>query len=333
MEPIVLLQHKWGLSFHIPWYLFLGGMAGGTLLVAALADLLGGREERYHALSRAAAYITLPIIVLGGLALTFHLSKPMRGVLFPLFMTNYRSWMTIGGWIIALFFALATAYATAWYLQSMRRARMTLAVLAIPTGVAMALYTGFLLAGSWSLPGGAWFIPLWDHKYIPVLFLLSGVSTGLAASGLSLLLAEHIGWLRGHGFSISIRGTGRSAQTISLWDALVIFLEAGWIYLFVTALAAGGGGKKLVFSTLVEGDLAPWFWWGVIVIGLILPFLASFGEVALVKVRGRGDWLLYLKFSLVLLGGLLLRYVIVWGGGIKSTLFFPPSLWPIPGSF
>lgn len=331
MEPIVFLQHKWGLSFHIPWYLFLGGLAGGTMLIAALADLFGGREERYHVLSRAAAYISVPIIMLGGLALTFHLGKPERGILFPFFMTNYRSWMTIGGWIIALFFVLALAYAATWYFQLTRRGRLILAVAAIPTGVTMALYTGFLLTGSWSLPGGAWFVPLWDHKYVPVLFLLSGLSTALAATGLGVLLAERTGWLRGRGFTV--RGSGRVAQTVSLWDALVILLEMGWIYLFMMALAAGGTGKQLVYVILTQGDLSPWFWWGVIVLGLSLPFVASLGEIVLVRARGRGDWLLYVKFTLVLIGGLLLRYVIVWGGDIKAPLFFPPSVWPIPGTF
>jgi formate-dependent nitrite reductase membrane component NrfD len=328
MEPIVLLQHKWGLTFHIPWYLFLGGLAGGTLIVAAVADLLGGREERYHALSQVAAYITLPIIALGGLFLTLHLGKPERGVLFPIFMTNYRSWMTIGGWVIAFFLLLNIAYAATWYFRGGRTVRWTLAVLSIPTGIGMALYTGFLITGAWMLPAGAWFVPFWDNRYIPVLFLLSGLSTGLAASGLGVLLAGHLGWLPRIGFSL--QGGEKWAKTLSLWDALVILLEAGWIYLFVTALAAGGVGKKLVHYTLTQGELAPWFWWGVILIGLTLPFIASLLEVALVKVRGRGDWLLYIKFTLVLVGGLILRYVVVWGGDLKTPLFFPPSLWPIP---
>jgi len=148
---------------------------------------------------------------------------------------------------------------------------------------------------------------------------------------LGVLLAEHLGWLPRIGFSL--RGGGRTAKTLSLWDALVILMEAGWIYLFVTALASGGIGKKLIYHTLTQGELASWFWWGVILIGLTLPFVASLLEVALVKVRGRGDWLLYVKFTLVLIGGLILRYVVVWGGDLKTPLLFPPSLWPMPGSF
>ncbi|MFQ5883056.1 MAG: NrfD/PsrC family molybdoenzyme membrane anchor subunit [Candidatus Methylomirabilales bacterium] len=326
LEPIVLTAQKWGTSFHIPWYLFLGGMAGGTLLVAALADLLGGRDERYQALSRIAAYITLPIIIVGLLSLTFHLGKPERGILFPLFMTNYRSWLTIGGWIIAVFFPLNVAYAAVWYFRMQRSYRLILAILSIPTGIGMALYTGLLLSGAWTTPGG-WFTPLWDTQYIPVLFLISGLSTALAACGLIALAADH---LKLPGIvGRELRGAGETAGTLSLFDTLVIITEAGWIYLMLTAFAAGDIGQKLVYKVLTEGYLSPWFWWGVIALALALPFLASLVEVFLVKVlHVPADWLLYVKFLMVLAGGLFLRYVIVWGGDIKKPLPFPPSKWP-----
>lgn len=268
MEPIVLMTHKWGSSFHIPWYLFLGGMAGGTLLIAALADLFGGRHERYQALSRIAAYITLPITIVGGLALTFHLGKPERGILFPLFMSNYRSWLAIGGWIIAVFFPLAVAYAVLWYFRMGRAPRLIVALLSIPAGVGIALYTGFLISGAWSIPGGYWFSPLWDVKYIPVLFLISGLSTGLAACGLVALAVDHFrhsGVVRRE-----LGGAGETAGTLSLIDTLVIVAEASWIYLMLAAFASGDVGQRLVHGILTKGDLAPWFWWGVIALALSL---------------------------------------------------------------
>ncbi|MEE9182083.1 MAG: NrfD/PsrC family molybdoenzyme membrane anchor subunit [candidate division NC10 bacterium] len=328
LEPIVLTAQKWGTSFHIPLYLFLGGMAGGTLIVAALADLLGGRDERYQALSRIAVYITLPIITIGLLALTFHLGKPERGMLFPIFMTNYKSWLTIGGWVIAVFFPLNVVYAALWYFRMQRSTRVIVAALSIPVGVGMALYTGFLLSGTWSIPGGFWFTPLWDSTYIPVLFLISGLSTALAACGLIALAADHLK-LPGI-LGRELRGAGETAGPISLFDTLVIIIEAGWIYIMLVAFAAGTAGQQIVYKILTAGYLSPWFWWGVIALALALPFLASLGELFLVKVlHVHADWLLYVKFLMVLAGGLLLRYVIVWGGDIRKPLPFPPSHWPV----
>jgi formate-dependent nitrite reductase membrane component NrfD len=321
------MTSKWGASFNIPWYLFLGGMAGGTLIVAALADLLGAKNERYQALSRIAAYITLPIMAVGGLALTFHLGKPERGFLFPLFMSNYRSWLTIGGWVIAAFFPLTVAYAALWYFRMARSYRFIVAILSVPVGVGMALYTGFLISGTWSVPGGYWFSPLWDTRYIPVLFLISGLSTALAACGLTALAVDQL-WPSGV-VGRELGGASETAGTLSLLDTLVIIAEAGWIYLMLSAFAAGDVGQRLVHAILTKGDLAPWFWWGVIALALALPFLASLAEVFLVKVlHVPADWLLYLKFVMVLVGGLLLRYVIVWGGEIRKPLPFPPSMWP-----
>ncbi len=327
LQPIILETGKWGVHFNIPWYLFLGGMAGGTLIVAALADLLGGKDERYQTLSRISTYLTLPIIIVGGLALTFHLGKPERGILFPLFMSNYKSWLTIGGWIISIFFPLAVVYSAFWYFRMQRSYRVIVAILSIPTGALMALYTGFLLSGSWQIAGGYWFTPLWDTKYIPILFLISGLSTALAACGLTALAADHLKLSGMVGRELG--GASETAGVLSLADTLVILLEAGWIYLMLAAFASWSVGQKLVYNILTSGYLASWFWWGVIALALALPFLASLVEVYLVRVlHVHADWLLYVKFLMVLAGGLILRYVIVWGGDIKKPLAFPPSKWP-----
>jgi formate-dependent nitrite reductase membrane component NrfD len=330
MDAIVLWQQKWGLTFHIPWYLFLGGLAGGTMTVAALADLLAGTRERFRDFARAAAYVTVPAIILGGLALTFHLGKPERGLAFPLFFTNYQSWMTIGGWILAAFAPLSIAYAAAWYFNLGRSVRVALAAIGAPLGVLMSLYTGFLLSAAFVVPGSRWYVPLWDTRYLPVLFVLSGISTGVAASGLAVLLA---GRLRSH--SAGDRTPEEAwavAEVASVTDAAAIVAEATWVYIFLASFGVGTLGQQLAFKLVTHGDLAPWFWWGFVATGLAAPLLASglhtLGERIF---HARLGWILYVKFLLVLVGGLMLRYVVVWGGDLKTPLIFPPSMWPIPG--
>lgn len=325
MEPIVLWQQKWGLSFNIPWYLFLGGLAGGTLTIATLADLLAGTRERYRCLARMSAYVTLPAIIVGGLSLTFHLGKPERGFAFPLFFTNYQSWLTIGGWIIGAFAPLSFAYAAAWFLNMGRGIRLVLAAIGAPLGVLMSLYTGFLLAGAWTVPGDRWYVPLWDKTYIPVLFVLSGFSTGLAACGLAILVTGRLSWVPAEGKAAE--ETWAAAKIASLADVGTILAEGTWVYLFLAALAVGSLGQKLAFNLVTGGALALWFWGGFVVVGLALPFLGSLAELVLEKApHRRVEWLLYTKFALVLIGGLVLRYVIVWGGDLKQPLIFPPQM-------
>lgn len=319
MEPIVLWQQKWGLTFNIPWYLFLGGLAGGTLTIGALADLLGADRERFRSLARASAYVTVPAIIIGGLSLSFHLGKPERGFAFPLFFTNYQSWLTIGGWVIGAFAPLSLAYAGAWYFDLRRATRLTLAVLGIPLGVLMSLYTGFLLSAAWIVPANRWYVPLWDATYLPVLFVLSGFSTALAACGLAARVPG------------ASENPLVAAEAASVADAVALLAEGTWVYLFLGYLAAGSLGQQLAFRLVTRGELAPWFWGGFVATGLAIPLLATVVHFAGERVfRLRLGWVLYGKFVLVLAGGLLLRYVIVWGGDLKTPLVFPPSLWPVP---
>lgn len=330
MEPIVLWQQKWGLTLHIPWYLFLGGLAGGTMTIAALADLLGGTRDRYRYLARVSAYLTPPVIIVGGLFLTFHLGKPERGFAFPLFFTNYQSWMTIGGWILGAFAPLSIAYAAAWYFSLSRPVRLAMAALGVPLGVLMSLYTGFLLSAAWMVPGDRWFVPLWDTRYLPVLFVLSGFSTGLGACGLGALVG---GSLRVVPAGVRTpQDAWAVAKLASLADVAAILAEGTWVYLFFASLAVGTAGQQLAFTLVTRGALAPWFWWGFVAIGLAAPLLASAVETVAERIfHARMEWVLYAKFILVIVGGLILRYVVVWGGDMKAPLIFPPSMWPVPG--
>ncbi|MFQ5898262.1 MAG: NrfD/PsrC family molybdoenzyme membrane anchor subunit [Candidatus Methylomirabilia bacterium] len=329
MEPIIFWQQKWGLTFHIPWYLFMGGLAGGTMTIGALADLLAGTRERFRQLARVSAYLTPPVIIVGGLFLTFHLGKPERGFAFPLFFTNYRSWLTIGGWIVAAFILLSLAYAAAWHFNLGRRARLAMAAIGVPLGVLMSLYTGFLLSAAWTFPGGRWFIPLWDNTYIPTLFLLSGLSTGLAACGLAILLAGRP-WRIRAGDRTS-QDSWAAAKIASVADMATILAEGAWVYLFFASFAVGTLGQQLAFNLVTRDALAPWFWWGFVAAGLAAPLLASVVHAVGERLfRARMAWILYAKFVLVLVGGLVLRYVIVWGGDMKAPLIFPPSMWPVP---
>jgi formate-dependent nitrite reductase membrane component NrfD len=327
MEPIVLWQQKWGLTFNVPWYLFLGGLAGGTMTIGALTDLVLGTRERFRTLARTAAYITVPAIVVGGLCLSFHLGKPERGFAFPIFFTNYNSWLTLGGWVVGAFAPLSVAYAAAWYFDLGRGIRLAMAALAVPLGVVMSLYTGLLLSAAWLVPGNRWYVPLWDKDYLPVLFVLSGFSTGLAACGLAVLIAERFDRSREQ----APGRAGAAVELASVADVVAILAEGTWVYLFVTSLAAGVLGQQLVARLLTSGDLALWFWWGFVATGLAAPVVASVAyQIGERVLHARVDWLLYAKFVLVLAGGLILRYVVVWGGDMKGPLNFPPSMWPVP---
>ena len=328
VEPIILWQTKWSYSLHVPLYLFFGGLTAGIFLVAVVADLLERKWPGADVLSKVSSYSAIATLALAGFFLTAHLGKPERGLAFPLFFTNYGSWMTRGGWIVGIGTLLVLLYAALRYRGGTVWLRRLVGLVGLPVLAMLAVYTGLLLSRGT-------FVPLWSSKYLPVLFLNSGVTTGLAASGLICLVAL---WWRG-------LQPHNVMRWLSMAVALFILLELFEIYNFMTYLAGSGQhvptgeflapkGGAYVYQYVTRGALAPWFWWGVVGLGLTVPLLLTLIEFLLDWLTKPLGWHRVLltapKFALVLLGGVLLRCVIVWGGDISAPLDFPPSVWPVP---
>jgi len=355
MDPIVLWQHKWSADLFIPTYLFLGGLTAGVVLVACVLDLLSLKHRRLESLARTAAITGVPLLALAGFFLTVHLGKPERGLGFPLFFTNYNSWMTRGGWIFGADAAVVVLYAALWYFRVLPNVRRILAIVGIPAQLLLSMYTGFLLSG-------AWYVPLWSQKYLPTLFMTSGITGGVAAVGLIFVLAWPF-------LGQAVQDPGRVLRWLSVALVILIAAELVEIRAFMNYLARGAPdkavtetvpsgefqaamGSRLAYEYVTGGDgypwklfsgktaeaseelrsrqtLAPWFWFGIIGLGLTLPLLLTVLEF--VPMASLGYRVAGVKFILVLIGGYLLRVVIVWGGDLKAPLPYPPSLWPIPG--
>ena len=124
-------------------------------------------------------------------------------------------------------------------------------------------------------------------------------------------------------------GLEETAPILGKWDTGVLLLEMIWLALFLMALSKGGAGHRIAVQALTEGDLSQWFWMGVVIIGLVIPLFLGVLEPVL-KEAGQVVWPLFTKLHLVLIGGLILRYVIVWGGDIKQPLNYPPQMWGSP---
>jgi formate-dependent nitrite reductase membrane component NrfD len=475
MDTIVFLQDKWSHNAFVPLYLFFGGLAAGMFIVAVATDLAGIWSRRATAAARFVAYGLLPCLVLAGFFLTFHLGKPERGLLFPIFFTNYNSWMTRGGWNVGFATLFMIGYAVLWFFGAGSVLRRVVGVVGLIPAVGLALYTGLLLSG-------AWYVPLWSGKYLPPLFLVSGLNTGLAGAGVALLLAWPWLGLRDIGPRPVIRWFGIALVVLVLFEGWELYrfmrdlgseglltghesaptterfqykVESGgslapgsyvavvtWVgdatgveegmsadtsieitqsnsQLIIVAprrpgvtynvylgpshaeaqqvaaniapresvaiqnISRGGlnlplniqtGGEFLapsggrlayryltggpaypsalfggtaeaalsgavsvgatphVFHDLPHGrNLSAWFWFGVVGLALVIPIALTVVEFA-AELGGRtiANGVAAVKFASVLVGGLILRFVIVWGGDIKAPLSFTPSIWPIP---
>jgi formate-dependent nitrite reductase membrane component NrfD len=354
MEPVVVWQHKWSADLFIPGYLFFGGLTGGLAILAAVADLAGAPSPRVQRVARAVALAAVVTLAVAGVLLTTHLGKPERGLGFPVFFTNYTSWMTRGGWVLGVTAPLVVAYGALWYFGVSPGIRRVVAGAIIPLGALLSLYTGFLLSS-------AGYVPLWSRSHLPPLFLTSGLTGAVAVAG---LLSVAAGWL-------AREPTAGARRVLGVALVVLLAVEAYELRSFMHYLAARApdktvaepeptgefrapAGSRLAWEYVTGGPeypwallrrtedtiraggqwrptLAAWFWVGVVGLGLALPAMLTVAEGLLeVTARGLTSVCAAVKFASALAGGFMLRVVVVWGGDLKAPLPFPPQLFQVP---
>jgi polysulfide reductase chain C len=288
----------WG--WQIAWYLFLGGLGAGATLTSLVASLSG---SRFSAIERAGATLAGPAVAFGTGLLVVDLGvgrrEPWRLVYLYL---NWQSPMTWGTWILTLFIPIALMHSLAvtsalaprferWVAPARRvcvRAKNPLKMAAGVLALSTAIYTGVLL----SVPPG---FPLLNSWLLPVLFLVSALSTGLSAAVLG-------GYLLARRQSVEL--------DLHQWSRLHIGLVVLELGVLLAWLAVGSGSQagNASVQMLVSGSLAPAFWAIVVVTGLVGPVLAFIAEAAPREHSGR---LSLAGEAGVLAGGLALRYLVL----------------------
>ena len=259
----------------IVWYFFLGGVAGGAYVTAAIADNFGGARDR--SVARAGYLLSLPLVAACGALLIADLGVPTR---FLNMLGTFKFWdpMSIGAWAVGVFglFSFVSSALSLSAAESTAALRRKLSLVGAVFGFFLASYTGVLLSNA--------ALPFWrDARLMGALFLASAASTGIAAITLVLFLTG--------------AGAGDGWGKLKRADRYSMVLEL--ILLFALLALLGAGGRPLM-----SGQFAPLFWGGLVGVGLLVPLVLDFvGHGA----RALGA----LAAALVLIGGFVLRYVIL----------------------
>ncbi len=305
---------------HWPWpiavYLFLAGISAGSIIIALLVKW--NRHEKdsstiWDAMVEAGAVISPLSIIVGLLLLIVDLGKPLS-FYWLLISYNFTSVMTLG--VIALFlytpisllftllifedkikkikFLSFLSPFIAWiksYAKYAKRIEYILFFLALVVGA----YTGFLLSANMS-------IPMWNSPILPILFLASGISAGIAGNILVGILF----------FKSDVHK--ESIKYLLMLDLRVIMVEIPLlIMLFVGMIYSGGEAKIAAIQSLSTGIWANIFWFGVIALGLILPIVIAFTAL---KNHAYKVKFILINSLVVLIGVILLRFYIVYAGQI-----------------
>ena len=274
----------------IAWYLFLAGASAGAFLTSAFVEVKYPESVKMRVAGRIIAPIFLGIgLVMLMLDAEAGLHNPLR---FFWLIANPGSVMTLGVYFICVFMPVALVSALLEVLK--KRVPKWLTWIGIVFAFAVAAYTGFLL-------GVVKAFPLWNNALLPILFLVSAMSTG-AASVLLIGIFRHadefnrVGVLKKFHFCLPV---------------IELVLIAALMFITCTNSTAGWNS---VMSLLV-GGYAPLFWIGLVLIGLVLPtaletWLLFFSPKEFEESR-KAHWISAASDAGVLVGGFLLRYLVV----------------------
>ena len=304
----------WGLP--VVGYLFLAGLGAGAVSVSSAVLLRGGGGGfggRHIEIARYGALLGPLPVMIGAFMIVFELGRPFRAL--NLYKVINLSPMSIGSWVVLLFIILSLVYALVfmpWPVRIWERLRIwriSLAWVCLPLGIAVAVYTGILLG---AMPSR----PFWNSPILALLFLISALSSGIAA----IILTQAL--LHGNNAPDDPAGAGlvqKSGYLLAATDLLLIGLELTVIFLFVMfAHLTIGSVKYAVAFILPGGGLAFAFWVWVVLVGLVIPGLVELFCVAprlLYQREYRPTRLIEILLSIsVLIGAFMLRYVVVVAG-------------------
>ena len=242
-------------------YFFVGGIAGGASLLAAVVDWFGGPEDR--PVVRTGYNVAAVGAIVSGALLTVDLGRPLRfwhmlfqSANFPAIMFKGWSPISFGAWGILLFGLFAVLSALGGMAEEGRLhnpalravggvvrgglAKLVGGVTGL-LGVFIAGYTGVLLSVTNR--------PIWaDGPWLGALFAASAVSTGAAAL---ILLAPRRG------------ASEQSLARLSAFDTKALVLELLLLVLFLASLGSvnrvwvGVWGVVLLVGVVGLGILAP----------------------------------------------------------------------------
>jgi len=287
--------HIWGGEIAI--YLFLGGLVAGIMMVSGYF-LFRGRHREAECSCLRMPVLSIVLLSVGMLALFLDLEhKPYFWRMYATFKP--ASPMSWGSWILLLVYPSLAANMLMrpprWMasripaisdmsnrLGASRTAVRTIAVLNMVIGAMLGIYTGILLSAFGARP-------LWNSSVLSILFLVSGLST--AAALVHLLARDRY-----------------ERELLARADVGFLAAELLIILLFLTGLLSSTRVHIEAAQSLISGPYAPVFWVFVIGLGIVIPLLiqplAASHKIAHTPVAP----------ILVIAGGLILRYVIVFAG-------------------
>lgn len=294
--------HIW--HWQIPLYLFLGGLAAGILFFAAFM-VIRGKEQEYPTAVRRATLLVPALLILGLIALFLDLKhKPFFWQLYT--TVRLQSPMSWGAWTLMIVTPISFIWAAInireifprwdWKFQWVKqteaffvRHMVPLAWVTIVYAIILGVYTGILFSAFNARP-------LWNTSILGPLFLVSGLSTGAAT--VILLSKDH-----------------HEKLLFARVDLMLIVIELFLIVHMFMGFLASTQVQIDAANLFLGGPYTAPFWVFVVGLGLVLPAILEIMELFRIRIPS------YLPAILVLMGGILLRFILAFAGQESRWLY------------
>lgn len=273
----------------IAWYLFLAGASAGAFLTAAFLEVKYPDSVKM----RVAGRVIAPVFIgIGLLMLMIDAEAGFRNPLrFIYLLSNPGSVMTLGVYFISIYLPVTLAAAILELLK--KKVPQWLTWIGMAFAFAVAAYTGFLL-------GVVKAVPLWNNAILPLLFVVSALSAGLAVTSLVGLVVD--------------RERFEKMWLLKKSHVVLSALEIVVLFTMMVIVSAGSYEGAAAVQSLLAGQYAPAFWGGIVLLGLVVPFaIASYPVFVTKKVETSATSMVVgvVGEAGVLVGGFLLRLLVV----------------------
>jgi polysulfide reductase chain C len=310
--------------------LFGAGLSAGAYIISATAYFLG--KKRYETITRIGAYIAPFPVVVGILCLIFDLERP--SLFWKLFLTfQPHSVMSLGSWLLLTFSLFSVVHFYLWlperfdYLKilpaiksnsflsrfqgdNLTKIRGLVAGFGIPVSIGVGVYTGVLL-------GVIAARPFWNNPMLPMLFLISAMMTGSASI---CFVGCFIRGFRG----MSRENVNTNKFMIHSVDFTLMIFSVIAVFLFILGLYTSPRSSVFAVHLIMGGKFTLVFWGFVVGIGIVLPLALEVYEliphyIEHVELREHNPWISGIITSSVLIGGFMMRYIVIYAGQMVSS--------------
>lgn len=284
-------------SWEIPVYLFLGGIVAGMMIISGYF-LFKGRTKNVECSCYQIPFISIVLLSMGMFALFLDLEH--KAYVWRVYTTfQIKSPMSWGSWILILVYPIllmnllirVPGFLSGRFkfiddisskINSHPAAVKNIGLASMLSGALLGIYTGVLLSSLGARP-------LWNSSILWILFLISGLSTAAA-------------------FVHLIAKSKYESHLLAKADNIFLSAELVVLILFLIGLLTSTQVQIDAAKLLISGSYAPVFWVFVIGLGIVIPLV-----IQTFAVSNKIEHLAVAPI-MVIIGGLVLRFVIVYAG-------------------